>query len=283
MKNHRISRTMLMSLGLLGALLVGNRAQADVYLGDPFPGGLRYHLYFDVNAPGTLTATTGQALTQIGNPADRQDFNSDGLVDEVGLKAWRGIIDPSGPVPEGQYGWSLNSRWSVIDLNDLAGGDPTQARVSITLESNTTPPVATDKVLIPAVTAWKGVETVGTASQANNWYPNGISSTNWSEWWAADLAAGSLAGQVWAAADDSNNPAHTVTLTLPWMTLSDTDNYLTLAFGGNDFNRSNPFEFPNFTARVSVETAPVPLPAAAYLFGSGVAGLIGLARRRLSV
>jgi len=45
----------------------------------------------------------------------------------------------------------------------------------------------------------------GTASFANNWYPNCVSSTNRSEWWAADLAASALAGQVWAAADDAGN------------------------------------------------------------------------------
>lgn len=277
-----IARSLLTGLTLTCSLtaFAPNAEASTVYLGDPNPGGIRYHLYFAFDTPGTLTAATGQVLPQIGNPADRQDFNDDGLVDEVGLKAWRGVIDPAGPLPPDQYGWSLNSRWSVVDLTGLHANGYAQAQVSIALEANTTPPVATDKVLIPAITAWTGIETAGTASFTNNWYPNGISTTNWSDWWATDLAASALAGHVWAAADDSNTPAHTVTLTLPWMALTGTNDYLTLVFGGNDFNQSNPFEFPNFTTRVTVQAAPVPVPAALWLFGSGVAAMAGFAKRR---
>ncbi|MCP9442304.1 MAG: VPLPA-CTERM sorting domain-containing protein [Nitrospira sp.] len=277
-------RSLFIGWLLMSSLVIlPSGAQAStVYLGDPFPGGIRYHLYYSFDHPGTLTAATGQAPLQIGNPADRQDFGSDGLVDEVGLKAWRGLFDPPGPVGSDEYGWSLNSRWSVVDLSGLHANGYAQAQVSITLEANTTPPVATDKVLIPGITAWTGIETTGTASFTNNWYPNGISTTNWSDWWATDLAASALAGHVWAAADNTDSPAHTVTLTLPWMTLTGTTDYLTLVFGGNDFNQSNPFEFPNFTAHVTVVASPVPLPAALWLFGSGVIGLAGLAQRRLT-
>ena len=263
------------ALGLLSSFaLVGSGASnAGVFIGDPNPGGIAYHLNFDFDNPGSLSATTGQSLPTIGNAADRQDFNGDVVVDEVGVKSWRDNIDPAGVPPAGQYGWALNSRWSLIDLNGLAANGYTQAQVTITLQSDATGANGSAD-LIPGVTAWKGQELTNSVGGSDIWFPNAATSSNWNDWWASDLKQSGLNGQVWSAADDSNNPLHTVTLTLPWLSLNGTNDYLSLNFGGNKFTNPTQFNFANFKATVSVQA--VPLPASIWLFGSAVLGMFGL-------
>lgn len=59
-------------------------------------------------------------------------------------------------------------------------------------------------------------------------------------------------------------------------------------FGGLDSTAINEVRFvvlgvPNLNSIIdNIETSPVPLPAAAYFFGSGLLGLIGISRRRRS-
>lgn len=101
------------------AVLASGVEASTVYLGNPSPGGLRYHLYVSFDHAGTLTVTTGQALPQIGDPADRQDFNSDDLVDEVGLNAWRGGIDPTGWSQRGSAAGRSTLAGRVADLTGL--------------------------------------------------------------------------------------------------------------------------------------------------------------------
>jgi hypothetical protein len=38
--------------------------------------------------------------------------------------------------------------------------------------------------------------------------------------------------------------------------------------------------FPDFTSEINMEISQVPVPAAAWLFGSGLLGMIGTARRK---
>jgi hypothetical protein len=57
----------------------------------------------------------------------------------------------------------------------------------------------------------------------------------------------------------------------------------TVALGGTCASCNDPLDIHHFDARgygVSLSVTPVPVPAAVYLFGSGVAALVGLARRR---
>lgn len=265
---------------IAGSLLFASLSPTIAYansvaIGDPYSGGIRYHLNFDFDNPGSLSTKTGDALPLIGATGNRQDFGNNGLVDEVAVKAWRLPLTPSG-VPAADYGWSLNSRWSVIDLNGLAAHGYSHAQVSITLQSDATVPEGDGEHLhdlIPAITAWTGIETSGTQGPPNNtWYPNGNSSTNWSDWWANDLKQSALNGQVWWAADDSSNPSNTVTLHLPWLALGGNDDLLTLAFAGNRYDHPTQFNFANFKATINVQA--VPLPGTLWLFGSTVLALL---------
>jgi hypothetical protein len=265
-------------------LLCSSQLHAAVFIGDPNPGGIKYHLNFDFDNPGALSVKTGDVLPTIGIEGDRQDFNNDSQVDEVAVKAWRLPLSPSG-APTDDYGWSLNSRWSVVDLNGLAANGYTHAIVSITLQSDTTVLEGNGEHLhnlIPALTAWKGVENSGTQGPPNNtWYPNGSSSDNWSDWWASDLKQSAQNGQVWWAADDSNNPTNVVTLNLPVMALNGSSDLISLVFAGNRYDHPSQFNFANFKATVSVQAVPV--PAAIWLFGSALAGICVLRKRKYGI
>lgn len=253
-------------------------ALADVYIGDPIPGGIAYHLDFVFNNLGTLSATTGQTLTPIGNLADAQDFNGDLKVDEVGVKSWRDNIDPdfAGPIPASQYGWALNSRWIMLDLNPLQNQGYSQVKVNVTLQADATGANGTAD-LISAFTVWQGLELTNPVTTTDKWYPNASTSNNWSDWWATNLKASAQVGQVWWAADDTNNPTHSISLELPTQTLAGSNNYLTLVFGGNNFGPTQ-FTFANFKATVSVEA--VPIPGAVWLFMSSLGGIAMAARRK---
>jgi hypothetical protein len=268
--------------GLLSgiAFFSSPNAQSAVFIGDPNAGGIAYHLDFQFDNPGNLSATTGQTLATIGAAGDRQDFNGDLVVDEVGVKSWRDSYDPDfgGPLPGGQYGWALNSRWSMIDLNGLAANGYTQAQVSITLQADAT---GTNGVndLVPGITAWKGLELTNSVTGTDKWFPNASTSNNWNDWWASDSKQSALNGLVWSAADDSSNSAHSITLTLPWLALNGSNDFITLNFGGNLIGSPTQFTFANFKATVSVQA--VPLPGAAWLFGSALAGFGTLFSRRI--
>lgn len=261
------------------ALLLSQNTQSAVFIGDPNAGGIAYHLDFQFNNPGSLSATTGETLATIGAAGDRQDFSGDEQVDEVGVKSWRDSYDPDfgGPLPSGQYGWALNSRWSMIDLNGLAANGYTQAQVSITLQADSTGTNGLSD-LIPGITAWKGLELTNPVTGTDKWFPNASTSNNWNDWWASDLKQSALNGLVWSAADDSSNPTHSVNLTLPWLALNGSNDFITLNFGGNLIGSPTQFNFANFKATISVQA--VPLPGAVWLFGSAMAGFGTLLQRR---
>ena len=59
---------------------------------------------------------------------------------------------------------------------------------------------------------------------------------------------------------------------------------LTLLFAATDNGTGTPFTSTNvFSGSVVNQPAPVPLPAAALLFGSGLIGLVGAMRKKLTL
>lgn len=76
--------------GAVGILLAGiSPAFANtVFIGDPTSGGVRYHLGYQFDTPGTLSARTGQSLPINTNPANQHvDAGSNGLVDTIASKS----------------------------------------------------------------------------------------------------------------------------------------------------------------------------------------------------
>lgn len=263
-------------------------AANTVYIGDPTTGGVKYHLTYDMDNLGSASASTGEALTVQGAASAHTDSGDNGLVDTIASKSFHDVGSLGGssasPIYPGTYGWSHTSRWSVIDLNGLYDGGYRNVRLSVTLED------FNGTGLIPGFALWQGKEDLGNYSSR---YVNGIDSTNWDQWnggglcapagtcsYFPTLAQAGLAGNVWATADNQTNPTGTATVTLHTILTAGDNNYFTFVMGGNA-PLSSTGAARDFKATVSVAPSPLPVPAAVYLFGSGLIGLAGLARRRM--
>lgn len=280
-------RTQLSLFALTALLSVPSIGAANtVYIGDPTTGGVRYHLTYEMNSPGSVSAQTGQALAVLG-AGQHVDSGSNGLVDTIASKSFHDLGrlggTSSNPIYPGTYGWSHTSRWGLIDLNSLYDAGHTSVQLSVTLED------LNGTGLIPGFALWQAKEDAGNWSSR---YVNGINSTNWDHWngggdcapagtcsYYPTLAQAGLDGKVWAVADDRDNPTGLATVTLHTILTGGGNNYFTLVMGGNA-DLASTGAARDFRATVSV--APVPVPAAVYLFGSGLIGLAGLARRKFS-
>ncbi len=277
----------VMGLSLLGA---GPSFANTIFIGDPYPGGVRYHLQYQFTTPGTLTTWTNQSHLVVGTSGNYVDAGNNGLVDTLASKSHYDQIRLGGtaanPIAPGIYGWTHTSRWALIDLNPLYANGHTVVDVNITL-GRYDDGTAGREDLIPGLTVWLGREDLGNWSHT---YVNGIDSANWNEWngggvcapagtcsYFPTLAQAGLNGQVWAAGDDYANPTGMASVLINDLVLNPGgNNYLTVVLGGRA-DLASTGAAKNFIASVSV----VPLPAAAWLFGAGLVGLAGMARRRI--
>ncbi|MCP9451522.1 MAG: VPLPA-CTERM sorting domain-containing protein [Nitrospira sp.] len=260
-----------------------------IYIGDPTTGGVRYHLWYQFNNLGTLTTWTGNSHP-VNSAGQHTDAGSNGLVDTIASKSHYDQIrlggTASSPIEPGIYGWTHTSRWALIDLNPLYANGHTVVDVNIAL-GRYDDGTAGREDLIPGLTVWLGKEDLGNWSHT---YVNGINSTNWGAWngdppcapagtcsYFPTLAQAGLAGHVWADGDDHTSPTGTASVFINDLVLGPGgNNYLTVVLGGRA-DLASTGAAKNFIASVSV----VPLPAAAWLFGAGLVGLAGMARRRM--
>ncbi len=172
----------------------------------------------------------------------------------VGAKSW---AEPGNPV--GAKGWTHTSDWTVLDLTGTGG--PTL--VTLTLDRGAT------GSLFPAFSIFSGVEDVNADTTNHTWNNTGNIS------WATNLTFTDHL----ANAGGSNGTASGTGVT----SVSDSwvlaPGMYSLNFGGNPSFALAQTGSHAFSATLT--TAPVPVPAALYLFGSGLVGLAGLARRRM--
>ncbi|TKB89821.1 MAG: hypothetical protein E8D40_14130 [Nitrospira sp.] len=173
----------------------------------------------------------------------------------VGAKSW---AEPGNPV--GAKGWTHTSDWTVLDLTGTGG--PTL--VTLTLDRGAT------GSLFPAFSIFSGVEDVNADTTNHTWNNTGNIS------WATNLTFTDHLANAGGAIGTGNGTG----------LASVSDNWVlapglyTLNFGGNPAVSLGQTGTHAFTATLT--TAPVPVPAAVYLFGSGLIGLVGLARRKFS-
>lgn len=168
----------------------------------------------------------------------------------VGARSWN---EPANPADA--KGWTHTSDWTALELTGAAKLTVTVARQSGVLfhPPNGNPPVVEGALLTPALSLYAGWETAG--PETHTFHPTGNTS------WAGELTY--LAHET--------NPSSLTSIT---RTFDLAAGRYSLVFGGNPADTTLT-GFHGYQA--TLDTTPVPLPAAAWLFGSG---LVGLARRR---
>jgi hypothetical protein len=176
----------------------------------------------------------------------------------VGAKSWN---EPGNPA--GSKGWTHTSDWAALELAE--GGN-----LTITVSRATVNGVAGTQ-LTPAFTLFQGWAT-GPTGSTGEWHtynnvgnPYDTDPTNWG--WAS--------GQI-SYLDHEANPGSLESIT---RTIQLAAGQYSLAIGGNPADTTLTGQH-GYLAQVSLSAVPV--PAAVYLFGSGLIGLAGLARRRMT-
>lgn len=172
----------------------------------------------------------------------------------VGAKSW---AEPGNPV--GAKGWTHTSDWTLLDLTGTGG--PTV--VTLTLDRGTT------GSLFPAFSIYSGVEDANPDTTKHTF--NNIGNISW----ATNLTfTDHLANAGGPNGTDSGTGLTSVSNS--WVL---TPGLYSLVYGGNPSFALGQTGSHAFTATLT--TSPVPVPAALWLFGSGLVGLAGLARRRV--
>jgi hypothetical protein len=171
----------------------------------------------------------------------------------VGSLSWNDPFNFGDPIGTG---WTHTSNWTALTLTD-------EAHLSITLAAN-------NSSLVPAFSLYSGHQQTDNGGNFGWHVYNNAGNFDWS---AADPAYDSSSlnyiGNATASGTDSSITS----------VFSLAAGQYSIVFGGNP---------PPGTAgaqvgyQATLTTSPVPVPAAVYLFGSGLIGLAGLARRRLA-
>lgn len=211
------------------------------------------------------------AATVTSNPGDLQagvpyswkvvmggEFDLAHYHGDVGATSW---AEPNNPV--GAKGWTHTSDWTALDLTGFSGP------MLLTLDLGRADPPKVSE-LFPAFTLFSGWQTTAPSGVQHTW--NNIGNPSWtpSLTYIDHLAnAGGPNGTDSGAGEEF--------LSKSWVLAP---GLYTLNYGGNPSSALAQTGEQGFS--VTLFTQPVPIPAAVWLFGSGLAGLAGLARRRLS-
>lgn len=173
----------------------------------------------------------------------------------VGAKSW---AEPGNPDPT--PGWTHTSDWTVLDLTGASG---TQL-VTLTLDRGAT------GSLFPAFSVYAGVEDAN--SDAANHTFNNTGAISWAPNLAYTYHRANAGGPI-----GTDNGTGLTSVSDSWVLAP---GLYSINFGGNPAFSLGQTGSHAFSATIT--TAPVPLPAAAYLFGSSLIGLARLARRKFS-
>ncbi|MCS6897106.1 MAG: hypothetical protein NZM29_03955 [Nitrospira sp.] len=175
----------------------------------------------------------------------------------VGAKSW---AEPGQPV--GAKGWTHTTDWVALDLTGVGG----PVFLTVELERGHTG----NSQLFPAFTLYSGWE-LANSDESNHTF-NNTGNIGWATnlTYLAHVAnAGGPNGTDTGAGTDSVSATFTLNPGL-----------YSLVLGGNP-PLTTPPQSGQHSFSVTLSTAPVPVPAAMWLFGGGLVGLAGLARRKM--
>lgn len=205
-----------------------------------------------ITEPGPQTGATYE-FQVVMNDLDLAHYHA-----TVGAKSW---AEPGNPV--GAKGWTHTSSWTALDLTGLTG--PTLLTVELERGHGGT------SQLFPAFSIFSGWETVNSDATNHTWNNTGNIS------WATNLTYLDHVANAGGPLGTSSGTG-VEAVSKQWVL---GPGLYTLIYGGNPSFALGQTGVHDFSATLS--TSPVPVPAALWLFGSGLAGMAGLARRRMTV
>ncbi len=210
-------------------------------------GATPAHAHIAFTSPGPQTGLTYefQGSTNHGGAGS--------ISGTVGAKSW---AEPGNPV--GAKGWTHTSNWVALDLSALH--DPSVVTIEMTR--------GTTGSLFPAFSLYSGQE-LDTPDATNHTF-NNIGNISWAD----DLT---YIGHVANAGGPNGADNGTGSTSVAGQFVLAPGLY-SIALGGNPASSLGQTGIHAFTATFDV--AAVPVPAAAYLFGTGLIGLASFARRK---
>lgn len=201
--------------------------------------------------PGPVSSGIGYQWGVTLNGNDTTAGSTPTYAGTVGAYSWNDPINAGDPIGTG---WTHTSNWTALTLTEAAN-------LSVTLARTT----GGGGNLFPAFSLYAGQQLTGgdyhTYNNAGNF--------DWSTQ-GGDSSSLSYIG----------NEANLGQLSSVTKVFSLGPGQYSLVFGGNPPS-GVPAVAQGYLATLT--TSPVPVPAAVYLFGSGLVGLLGLARRRKAV
>ncbi len=175
----------------------------------------------------------------------------------VGAKSW---AEPGNPA--GAKGWTHTTDWTALDLTGLSG----QTTLTLELERG-----HTGGSLFPAFTLFSGWELA--ADDTNNHTFNNTGNVSW----ATNLTYIDHVANI-GGPNGTGSGTGADHVSKSWVL---SPGLYSLVYGGNPSFDLGQTGSHSFSANLT--TAPVPVPAALWLFGSGIAAMAGMARRKMTV
>lgn len=173
----------------------------------------------------------------------------------IGSLSWNDPINIGDPIGTG---WTHTSNWTALTLTEAAD-------LTITLAANGS---TSGRTLVPAFTIWSGHQQTDNGTAGGYHVYNNAGNFDWSTVDPTILSNSlNYVGNATAAGTDSSISK----------TFSLGPGQYSIVFGGNPPSGAAAGPVP-YQATLTT----VPVPAAVWLFGSGLIGLAGLARRKFS-